>query len=222
VSEAGGGSRGHGYSPDGRWWWDGQRWQSVPAAPSTGPGTGGPWLLVFLIVVAVAVSSSLGVGAVVIASRVGHIAPPGPPPSTPYLPDASCTGIEAAATSHGLRCGAPQGPFGFGPVPTIRVCQRRSGTEVLTVQTIGPDAGHIGVVTASVLAPRPADGQAALALLEAVVSASVAGTDAASDTAWLSAHFDQSGTSETTVDGVMLRLTVTGPQRSLIVEPAPS
>jgi hypothetical protein len=179
-------------------------------------------LLVVLILLAVAVAVPLGVGAVLIASRVGHISPPGPPPSMPYLPDASQTGIERAATLHGLRCGAPQAAFGFGPVTTIRVCRRTSATGMMFVQTIGPDASHIGVVTADTVATRPADEPAALALLQDVISASVASPDAAADSSWLSAHFHEPGTSETTVDGVTLRLRVSGLDRSLMLEPGAS
>ena len=225
MSETDGGPRGHISSPDGQWWWDGGTWRPVRAAPPAGPGTGGGWLLVALIVVAVAVSVPLGVTEVVIASRIGHVGPPRrlpvSPPAMPYLADASETGVELAATSHGLRCGSPQGVAGFGHPPRIRECMRGSPTELLFVETIGRDDSHVSVVTAHVDDIQPGgDRAAALALLQAVVSAAVAGPDGAADSAWLSAHFDRQGTSQTTVDGVTLRLMVSGSQRTLIVAPA--
>jgi hypothetical protein len=220
VSQTDGGPREHRYSPDGRWWWDGRTWQPVQGAPSRGPGSGSRWLLAALIVLVLALTVPLGVTAVLVASRIGHVPqPPGPPPSMPYLADASETGIELAATSHGLRCESPP-MVGFGRRPAIRACHGAAASEVMSVQTIGDDAGHVSVVSANVVGLRPGDEAAALALLQAVVSATVAGPDGAADSTWLSAHFDQAGTSRTTVDGVTLRLMVSGPQRTLIVEPA--
>jgi hypothetical protein len=227
VSQTAGRTREHTYSPDGRWWWDGQTWQPVPATASRGSGTGPRWLLAALIAVVVTVTVPLGVTEVVIASRIGHISPPAglpaSPPSMPTLADASGTGIELAATSHGLRCGSPQAVGGFfGHPPRIRQCLRGSETQLITVMTIGSDDSHVSVVTVHVAELRPGgDESAALALFQAVASAAVAGPDGPADSAWLSAHFDQAGTSMTTVDGVTLRLMVSGSQRTLVVEPTP-
>lgn len=224
MSQTDSGPRDFTYSPDGRWWWDGRTWQPVRAEPSGGTGTGGRWLLAALIVLAVVVTVPLGVTEVVIASRIGQFRPPsgpgGPPPSTPYLADASETGIEVAATSHGLRCGSTPVVGPFGHPPRIRQCQRTSAGEVMFVQTIGGDADRVSVVSANVVDLRPGDEAAALGLLQAVVTAAVAGPDQAADSTWLSTHFDQTGTSQTTVDGVTLRLMVSGHGRTLVVEPA--
>jgi hypothetical protein len=220
VSQTDGGPRDGTYSPDGRWWWDGRSWQPVRAAPARGPGTGGPWLLAALIVAAVAVTVPIGVTAVVIASRVAHPArPAGPPPSMPYLADASGAGIELAATSHGLRCGSPL-VVGFGRPPAIRQCQLASAAGLMSVDTLGRDDTHVSMVTATALRVQPGDEAAALALFQAVLGAAVAGTDGAADSTWLTTHFDRSGTSQTTVDGVTLRLMVSGTQRTLVVAPA--
>ena len=220
MSQTDGGPREHTHSPDGRWWWDGRTWQPVRAAPSRRPGTGGRWLLAALIVVVVALTLPLGVTAVLLASRISHIpVPRGSPPPMPYLADASETGIELAATSHGLRCQSAR-TIGFGHTPMIRDCQRMSDAGVMSVQTIGRDASHVSVVTATVVGPRPGDEAAGLALFQAVLTAAVAGVDGPADSAWLSTYFDEPGTSQTTVDGVTLRLLVSGPQRTLVVEPA--
>jgi hypothetical protein len=178
-----------------------------PAEASRGPGTGGRWLLAALIVVAVAVAVPIGATEVVIASRIGHLRlPVGQPPPLPALPDASQSGIELAATSRGFRCMTLQSvDFGF-PVPTVRVCRRMTGGEILTVQTIGSDPSHVSLVSANVVGLRPGDEAATLALFQ--------------DSAWLSTNFDQAGTTETVVDGVTLRLTGSGSRRALILQPA--
>jgi hypothetical protein len=226
VSQTDGGQREYTYSADGRWWWDGRAWRPVRAAPPGGSGTGPRWLLPALIVVVLALTVPLGVTAVLIASRIGHTLPPrgmppppGAAPAMPYLPDASETGIELAATSHGLRC-ETGATVGIGRPPAIRQCQRASANGVMSVQTIGSDTGQVGVVTAAVIEFRPGDEAAALAFLQAVLSAAVAGPDAATDSTWLTTHFDHAGTSETTVEGVRLRLMVSSSQRVLVVGPA--
>jgi hypothetical protein len=84
----------------------------------------------------------------------------------------------------------------------------------------GPDASHVAVVSAGVVGLRSEDRPTAIDLFQAVVSAAVAGPDASADTAWVRAHFDQTGTSQTTLNGVTLRLTVTGSTRSLGIHSA--
>lgn len=224
MSQTGSGPpSGHTYSPDGRWWWDGRGWQPVRGAfqsATASPGTGARWLVAAVIVMVVASSLPLALGAAVFAARAIHNAAPGAaPPFRSYLMDASVTGIEAAARSHGLQCGTTVS-IGFGA--SVHVCQRMARGEVMSVHLIGPDASRVAVVSADVLGLRPADGPAALALFQAVVGAAVAGADASADAEWLSAHFDQVGTSQTSVDGVTLRLTATGSNRSLSVYPAAS
>ena len=213
-------------SPDGRWWWDGQRWQPVHAAVQAppvppGPGTRVPWLVVAAVVVIGATLMALVAVAAVVALRASRsLAPPAGPASGHYLAAASVSGIEGAATSHGLRCGTALA-VGVG-APSIHTCQGMSGGELRSVEMIGPDTGHVSVVTADVLRMRPADEPAALDLLQAVVAAAVPGEDAADAASWVRAHFDQQGPSQTVVDGVVLRLTVTSSVRSLVVQPARS
>lgn len=222
MSQAGGGQRGYTYSPDGRWWWDGRQWQPAGPAASRGPGTGGRWLIAAVIVIIAATAVPLALtAAAAIALRAGHVSPPRglPPPSAPYLADASETGIELAVTSQGLQCGTPPVHFGFGRTPTIRTCHRSIRGEVLTVDVIGSD-DRVTVVHAGAVDLGPGDDSAALALFKAVVTAAVAGPDGAADAGWVTAHFGQPGTSRTTVGGVALQMTLNGSARSLIVQPA--
>ena len=83
---------------------------------------------------------------------------------------------------------------------------------------VGNDSGHL--VAVSGVSGEPADEPTALAFLQAIIDATVARRDAGADDAWLSAHFDQSGDSQTVVNGVSLRLTVHDPVRSLVIVPA--
>ena len=104
----------------------------------------------------------------------------------------------------------------------IHACQRTSREEVLSVSVFGPDASHIVVVSVGVVGLRPEDRQTAVDLFQAIVSAAVAGPDASTDTAWVQARFDQTGTSHITLNGVTLRLTVTGSTRALGIHAAGS
>jgi hypothetical protein len=172
------------------------------------------------VIVLAVLAVTIAAGAVVIASRVSPVSPLSAPQLTPTLPDASETGIELAATSRGLRCRAPGLHVGFGNPPAMHLCQGSPRGGLLSVQTIGPDDSHVSAVQVEALGLRPADEPAALALFQAVVGAAVAGPDAAADESWLRDHFDQTGTSRTTLNGVALQLTVSGSQRSLFVQPA--
>jgi hypothetical protein len=166
----------------------------------------------------IASSLVLVVGAAVLVARTIHNVPAvGTPPFRSYLADASMSGVEAAARSYALRCGTAAS-IGFGD--SIHACQRTSRGEVLSVSMFGPDASHVAVVSAGVVGLRSEDRPTAIDLFQAVVSAAVAGPDASADTAWVRAHFDQTGTSQTTLNGVTLRLTVTGSTRSLGIHPA--
>jgi hypothetical protein len=192
------------------------------AADPVGSGRpgGGRWLIAAAIVVGLAVAVPLAVGAGTFAYRVTNAPMPraGSAPSR-YLADASSTRVEAAAVSRGLQCGTPPQDVGLGTA-LVRVCQRVSGRRVASVAMGGRDPGHLIVVTASV-GGEPADEPTDLALLQAIVDTTVARRDAAADNAWLSAHFDQSGDSQTIANGVLLRLTVHDPVRSLAIVRAP-
>src|SRR5579859_2662843 len=88
------------YSPDGRWWWDGQRWQPVGVTPSSGPSLQPPggarprrrrnwWLIgcgggAAIAVLAVAAFVILGT----LAYRSGQI---GPPHDFPVYPGSQLT-----------------------------------------------------------------------------------------------------------------------------------
>jgi hypothetical protein len=219
-----GGQVEHDLSPDGRWWWDGRQWQPVQQAPAgTGRSGGGRWLIAAVIVAGVAVAVPLAIAAGAFAYRVTN-APVARAGSAPvrYLADASSRRIEAAAVSRGLRCATP--PQSVGGTAPVRICQRApgvgaaSGVGAATVAMVGNDSGHL--VAVSGVSGEPADEPTALAFLQAIIDATVARRDAGADDAWLSAHFDQSGDSQTVVNGVSLRLTVHDPVRSLVIVPA--
>jgi hypothetical protein len=187
----------------------------VPGRPGSGR-----WLVAAVIVVGVAVTLPLAIAAGAVAYRLSRTPVPRAEPARGhYLADASSTRIEAAATSRGLRCGPPPLSIGFGGAPPVRVCQRASGVGVASVAVVEADSDHVAAVTADA-GGGPADDPANLALLQAIIGAAVAGDDAAADDAWLTAHFDQSGMSQTVVNGVSLRLTVRGTFRSLVIVPA--
>jgi len=227
VSQTGGARpEGYTYSPDGRWWWDGRNWQPVdPSLLHAGPprrqGNAGRWLVAAAIVLVVASSLPAALYLAAFALRAAHPPPPGPFPTTHYLADTSVTGIEVVATSHGLQCSKAH-PVSFGGrAPAIHDCHGSTSSSLgMFVETIGPDDSHVSVVSADVGGPAAGDRSAALDLLQAVVRAAVSGPDGPADAAWVSDHFDQSGTSQTVVDGVELRLMAHGPVRSLIVQPA--
>jgi hypothetical protein len=146
-----------------------------------------------------------------------HIAAPGAAsPFRAYLADASVTGIESAARSHGLRCGKP---WSFGWGAPFEVCERIPPGELTSLSLFGPDARHLAMVGALVHGLEPAERPYTVDLFQAVVGAAVASQHAPADIAWLSAHFDLAGTSITTVDGVTLQLNVTGSNRSLSIHP---
>jgi hypothetical protein len=131
------------------------------------------------------------------------------------------TGIEVVATSHGLQCSKAH-PVSFGGrAPAIHDCHGSTSNSLgMLVETIGPDDSHVGVVSVHVSGRDAADRSADLDLLQAVTRAAVAGPDGPADAAWVGDHFDQSGTSQTVVDGVELRLMVNGSIRSLSIGPA--
>lgn len=199
-------------------------------SPGSGRDGGGRWLIAAAIVVGLAVAVPLAVGAGTLAYRVTNAPPPlvGSAPPVPragstsgiYLADASSTRIEAAAGSRGLQCGTPPQSVGMGATGLERVCQRVSGRRVVTVAMAGRDSGHLVAVTAGV-GGEPPDEPADLALLTAIIDATVAGRDDAAADEWLSAHFDQSGDSQSVVNGVLLRLTVHDPVRTLAIVRAP-
>jgi hypothetical protein len=84
------------------------------------------------------------------------------------------------------------------------------------------DSGHLLAVSTglSSAGAAPADEPTDLAFLQAITGATVARRDAAADDAWLRAHFDQTGDSQTVVNGVSMRLTVNDSFRSLVIMPA--
>ncbi|HYW28153.1 MAG TPA: hypothetical protein VE953_28530 [Terriglobales bacterium] len=220
MSQAGGGNGGYTYSPDGRWWWDGQRWQPVGAAPRGGLGTTGRWLVAAVIVMIVAMTLPLGLTAAIIGWRVSHVSPPSALASAPVLPDATETGIERAATSQGLQCERPPVYVGFGR-PTIHSCHRTAGGGLLSVDVIGPDDSRVTMVHAAAVGPRLPDQPTILALFQSVVGAAVAVSDVAPDDEWVSAHLGQPGTSLTTLHGVALQLQHNGSVRSLSIQAVP-
>lgn len=194
--------------------------RAKPASRAAAPPGRGRWLIAAAIVAGVALAVPLAVAAGIFVYRVTNA--PAPSAGTAhvrFLADASSTRIEAAAMSRGLRCGTPTQSVGSGATAPVRVCQRASGGRVASV-SVARFAGHVIAVTAGI-GGRPADEPTDLALLRAITDATVARGDAARDDAWLSAHIDQSGDSQTVVDGVMLKLTVGESVRSFVIVPAP-
>jgi hypothetical protein len=194
--------------------------RATPPSKVAAPPGSGRWLIAGAIVAGVALAVPLAVAAGTFVYRVTNA--PVPPAGTAhvrYLAGASSTRIEAAAASRGLRCGTPPQSVGSGGAAPVRVCQRVSGGRVASV-AIATYAGHLVAVTAGV-GGRPPDESNDLALLQAIIDATVARGDAGRDDAWLSAHFDQSGDSQTVVNGVMLRLMVRDAVRSFVIVPAP-
>src|SRR5262249_11798848 len=116
-------------------------------------------------------------------------------------------------------CGTPQQSVSSTGTAPVRVCQRTAGGRVASVAIAG-FAGHVVAVSAGIGGGQP-DEPADLALLRTIIGATVARGDAARDDAWLGAHFDQPGDSQTVVNGVMLRLTVRDSVRSFVLVPAP-
>jgi hypothetical protein len=146
-----------------------------------------------------------------------HVPAPGAAsPFRAYLADASVTGIESAARSHGLRCGKP---WSFGWGGPFEVCERIQYEEVTSLTLFGPDARRLAMVSVLAHGLQPADRPYTVDLFQAVVGATVASQDAPADVAWLSAHVDQAGTSHTALDGVTLQLTVTSSHQSLSIHP---
>ncbi|MBO0687528.1 MAG: hypothetical protein J2P45_30635 [Candidatus Dormibacteraeota bacterium] len=215
MSQRGGGPPGYTFSPDGRWWWDGRRWQPVQVAPAAPGRRGVPrWLIAAIVAVGLLVAAAPAVAAAVIANLSAHLPPPSPPPGH-YLAATSEGRIEQAATAQGLRCGSPQS-IRFGPAPESRDCERGSATGVVSVQTTFFDARHVVAINADAVGQE----SASVAFLQSIIDATLPAGDAATADAWLRGHFDQSGTSSTVVNGVGLRLVASGPSRMLVITPA--
>ena len=182
----------------------------------------GRWLIAALIVAGVAVPLAIGAGTFAYRIANAPVQRVGAAPVR-YLAAANSTRIEAAAVSRGLRCATP--PQTVGGTAQVRICQRApglgaaSGVGVGSVAIVGNDSRHLLAVSAAI-SVGPANEPTDLALLQAIIDATVARRDAAADDAWLSAHFDQSGSSQTVANGVSLRLTVRDSFRSLVIVPA--
>ncbi|MBO0685930.1 MAG: hypothetical protein J2P45_22520, partial [Candidatus Dormibacteraeota bacterium] len=214
VSQTGGGAPGYTFSPDGRWWWDGERWRPVQVTPAPPGRRGVPrWLIPTIVAVALVVVATLAIAGAVIANRIAHLPPASAPPGH-YLAGASEARIEQTAKAQGLRCGSDMS-FGIG-APQGRTCQRASATGMMSVHTV-TDTRHVLAVNSDVMA----DEAAAVGFLKSIIDATMPGDDAAKADEWLRAHVDQSGTSSTVVNGVGLQLVVSGGSRMLMITPAP-
>jgi putative serine protease PepD len=105
------------YSPDGRWWWDGQRWLPVaPAAarpPAPAPGSHRrlrpPWLLLatYALVVVLAAAGSAAANAARLRARLREAAVPTAPAEMATAPPPGASAVPAADSA---RAGAPLDP----------------------------------------------------------------------------------------------------------------
>jgi hypothetical protein len=171
------------YSPDGRWWWDGERWlavseESPPApypvaqpAPPVPTRRQVPWLPVLAVAVAfVVVVGALGgaflAGRQLLSSRPGLGQPPSPSPQPApasrypyrYLDGVTVSSLTASLRAQGLQCTGPESLGNLG----LRLwrCNKSEGATSYGVVIQALDDAHVHLIDATAIgatARPPAD-----------------------------------------------------------------
>jgi hypothetical protein len=162
------------YSPDGKWWWDGERWLAVsdetpparyPAAPPAPPvpeRRAVPWLPILAVAVAfvVAVGALTGAffaGRQILSSRPGATPSPSPSPQPApatrypyrYLDGVKVSSLTASLRSQGLQCSGPESLSNLG----LRLwrCNKSDGATSYGVVIQALDDAHVHLVDATAI-----------------------------------------------------------------------
>lgn len=198
------------FSPDGRYWWDGEQWIAVDQLPrpvedhdsspawGTGASRGRP---VMVVMIAVACVIIVAVSALVVGAATGRIrlpvpaapthsptpAPtPTPTPPTPVFTGATAPDILTYLSTHQVDCNPPVADHGN----QWWYCSMR-GAPPYDVGFAGRDDQHILQVQAQVKDPRPApDANQAASFLASVAGFTYAGGNPEQAQAWVRANMN--------------------------------